>query len=188
MGLQDLKAKIARETQNGGIRERGVMDEMKTEKNTDQSSRAARTPTKFRSPAKMLNVIKPSTLSTFLSLLTEDDIVRAVEVQREAMEATTRIYDVAEKCWIIDPDHKTRANASAFIISHKEGLPMQKQMVLSARIEDAGHAVERALESPALREQLRLMLDRAPVIEAEIVQESGGEKECSTTESEPSPE
>lgn len=131
---------------------------------------------------KMIKALKPSTMQNLLSLLTDDDLRRAVEVQREAMDATSRMWDMIEKQWVILPDHKTRTAASALILAYREGLPVARQAIIKGEFDDAGAQVERAMRSPELRRHLQAMLDRSTAIEAEVIQQSGGEKPCSTPE------
>ena len=87
----------------------------------------------------------PKMIQSLLDSLTSEDIQAVGRVYREAMNATHRYWRDDGKNpktgramgkWIIEADHKTRLAAANMVAAYREGLPVQKQIQLSANVDD----------------------------------------------------
>lgn len=114
-------------------------------------------------------------------LISDADTEESVRVIREAKEATFRLWSKETKGLIFVPDHKTRLAAVTLELAYKEGTPVARSVSVNADADEGG-SLRRALGSPALRRHLQAMLEGASVVEAEVIQETGSEKPCSTSE------
>ena len=81
-------------------------------------------------------------------LITDDDRVRAKEVIREAMEATTRVYDKANACLDVQPDHKTRLAAATLQLAYDEGTPVKRSISITSDFRSADEIVMAIQSSP----------------------------------------
>jgi hypothetical protein len=111
-------------------------------------------------------------------MLDEHDAVECARVIREARNATHRIF-IKEAGGLVEvPDHKTRLAAVTLELAYREGLPVQRQVEVQAKIEDKSGLLDRAYRSPALRRHLQQMLDQANKVQG--IQQSESENSCST--------
>jgi len=100
-------------------------------------------------------------------LLDEDDAHENIRVIREAKNAMHRVYSKEAGGLVEVPDHKARLAAVTLELAYREGLPVQRQVIANTGTDDSSGYMTRALRSPALRGQLRAMLDEATAEEAE---------------------
>jgi hypothetical protein len=107
---------------------------------------------------KAAAVVKiPKVIRTLLDSMSDDDLDQVARVYREAMDATTTMWDVNEKKLITLPDHKTRIAAANMVAAYKEGLPVQRQIRLGAHFDELSDVVERFKRSPAAQDFVRRM-------------------------------
>lgn len=83
-----------------------------------------------------------------VDLFTEQDIEDDMRVIREAKNATLRQYDPAAKKTVEVPDHKTRLAATQMSRAYTEGLPVARQLQITASLETADEIMERLRQSP----------------------------------------
>lgn len=97
-------------------------------------------------------------------LMTGDDLEVDLRVIREAKNAVHRIYDKDLNRLVEVPDHKTRLAAVAFSRAYGEGLPVTRQMSVTAEVQmTPEEAMERLRQSPAAMAFLeRMEADSAP--------------------------
>jgi len=100
-------------------------------------------------------------------LITDDDRVRAKEVIRDAMEATTRIYDGKAKALDIQPDHKTRLAAATLQLAYDEGTPVKRSVSISADFRSADEIVKAIQASPEASRALAALSGLGIRLEAE---------------------
>jgi hypothetical protein len=163
--IQANKAK-----KEGFVREKMRKYSAKHPKKREPDARAGASGGAGRAGEKAVVVVKiPKVIRTLLDSMNEDDLDQVARVYREAMNATTTMWDVNERKLITLPDHKTRIAAANMVAAYKEGLPVQRQIRLGAHFDELRDVVERAKRSPA-------MLDFAKRLLAGQVQKSGAEK------------
>lgn len=81
-------------------------------------------------------------------LLTDDDLAGAVDVIRQGLKATKRQWDGFAKTMVEEPDMKVRMDAAKTVLSYKEGMPVQRQVVVSETFECLRDALVAAEHSP----------------------------------------
>jgi hypothetical protein len=93
------------------------------------------------------------------NILTDEDIQKVVEVYRDGLKATQRIWQENthrdEKgrlrgSWVEVPDWKTRKACADMIAAYKEGLPVQRQAILVQKFESMEETKERVTQSPEM--------------------------------------
>ena len=98
-------------------------------------------------------------------VLTEEDLERVAKVYRDALGAKQRFWieegkDESGKSighWEWQDDHKTRIQAANMIAAYKEGLPVQRQMVLTKAFESAEETIKKIKDSPELLKALQML-------------------------------
>ena len=83
-------------------------------------------------------------LRSLLSAMNDNDVEQIVRVYREAMYAEHRFWKDQGKDddgralgeWVFEPDHKTRVAAANMVAAYAEGLPVQRQLIATGKIED----------------------------------------------------
>lgn len=93
-----------------------------------------------RSYAKRLN-----------EMLTDQDLEGAVDVIRQGLKANKRHWDGVAKQMVDEPDMKVRMDAAKTVLSYKEGMPVQRQVVVSETFESLREALAAAEHSPEAR-------------------------------------
>jgi hypothetical protein len=165
MSLESLNAKMVKVGKKGGY----VAEKIATYK-----SKKRRTLARARASVdgKHNAVVKiPKAIRTLLDCINENDLEQVARVYREAMNATTRMWDVNEKKLIEFPDHKTRVAAANMVAAYKEGLPVQRQIRLDAKFGELKDKVAAFKRSPAAQDFLLRLAA------GEVFQEKGGEKQ-----------
>ena len=89
-------------------------------------------------------------------VLTEEDLERVAKVYRDALGAKQRFWIDEGKDefgrsighWEWQDDHKTRIQAANMIAAYKEGLPVQRQVVLTKAFESADEMLAKIKASP----------------------------------------
>lgn len=122
----------------------------------------------------------PRIIRGLIDALDDDDIFAVARTYRDALTAETRQWEGAGKDpktgralgqWVVTPDHKTRIQAANMIAAYKEGLPVQRQVILTNAFEAMDQVLGRMETSP---EAARILSGGQPIeIEGEVVQESG---------------
>lgn len=101
-------------------------------------------------------------------LLDDGDLDEAVETIRGAMKANKTHWDGVAKRMVEEPDFRIRLEASKTILAYKEGMPVQRQVVMQESFEslrDAIMAAEHSDEAKRIIETEMLTLknwDSAP--------------------------
>lgn len=90
-----------------------------------------------------------------LADLTDDkDENSCLQVIRDAMNATHRIFDPEHRRMIVVPDHKTRLAAATLILGYTEGTPIQRSVVSTGIFESEDQILDRLNETPGGRSTL----------------------------------
>ena len=89
--------------------------------------------------------------ASLADVLTEEDIERVAKVYRDALGAKQRFsieegkdeFGKSIGHWEWQDDHKTRIQAANMIAAYKEGLPVQRQVVLTKAFESADETIKK---------------------------------------------
>ena len=89
-----------------------------------------------------------------------------IDAATEALKATKFYYSKEEGGMVHEPDYKTRLDAAKFLAAYLDGLPAQSVITYDATKPRAGAEESFDLDaelkrSPALRERMRIMIERA---------------------------
>ena len=142
---------------------------------------------------------KVSVIQTLMEILTDEDLQSVAEVYRGALHANQRHWvdegkdpksGRARGHWEIIPDFKTRIAAANMIAAYKEGLPVQRQVVLAKAFQSAEETIKRIRQSPELVRAIKNLTVAGVEVEAEgelihietDVQKRGSQNECDSTE------
>lgn len=87
-------------------------------------------------------------------LLDDGDLELAVETIRGGLKANKSHWDGVAKQMVIEPDFKIRMDAAKTVLAYKEGMPVQRQVVIAESFESLREAIAAATHSP---EALRLI-------------------------------
>lgn len=109
-------------------------------------------------PATLVKTLNK--LKTLSDAISEGDLDMVLVVYRDAMTAEQRYWvdegkdenGRAKGRWEIMPDHNTRIKAANMVAAYKEGLPIQKQMVFTARFEDMSETLAKLQAQPSILE------------------------------------
>ena len=107
-------------------------------------------------------------------VLTEEDLERVAKVYRDALGAKQRFWidegkDEFGKSighWEWQDDHKTRIQAANMIAAYKEGLPVQRQVVLTKAFESAEETIKKIKDSPELIKAIQALQGSGLALEA----------------------
>jgi hypothetical protein len=114
-------------------------------------------------------------IQTLMEILTDEDLKRVAEVYRGALQANQRHWVDEGKDpktgramghWEVIPDFKTRIVAANMIAAYKEGLPVQRQVVINKAFESADNAIQRIKKSPELLRAIQTLQGSGLTIEA----------------------
>ena len=118
---------------------------------------------------------KVSVIQTLMEILTDEDLQSVAEVYRGALHANQRHWvdegkdpksGRARGHWEIIPDFKTRIAAANMIAAYKEGLPVQRQMVLTKAFESAEETIKKIKDSPELTKAIQTLQGGGLALEA----------------------
>ena len=131
-------------------------------KNSDQNSRA-------RAEKKLAEIIKQEPAvskvvkkaACLADLMTDQDREDNMRVLREAKNANHHIYDKDAGGLVEKPDHKTRLAAATLNLAYDEGLPVQRQVVITQNFESAEEAIKKIKESPELLKAIQDVFKQA---------------------------
>ena len=84
-------------------------------------------------------------------MLTDEDLAGAVDVIRQGLKATKQFFSPITKQFVQEPDMKVRMDAAKTVLSYKEGMPVQRQVVVSETFESLREALAAAEHSPEAR-------------------------------------
>jgi hypothetical protein len=127
-----------------------------------------------------------------MEILTDEDLQSVVEVYRGALHANQRHWvdegkdpktGRARGHWEIIPDFKTRIAAANMIAAYKEGLPVQRQLVVAKTFRSAEETVSKLRQSPELIQALKSLTEAGVELEVDgqvIDIETGVQKSAST--------
>jgi hypothetical protein len=87
-------------------------------------------------------------------LLDDGDLELAVETIRGGLKANKSHWDGVAKQMVIEPDFKIRMDAAKTVLAYKEGMPVQRQVVIAESFESLREAIAAATHSP---EAMRLI-------------------------------
>ena len=97
-------------------------------------------------------------IQTLMEILTDEDLRSVAEVYRGALHANQRHWvdegkdpktGRARGHWEVIPDFKTRIAAANMIAAYKEGLPVQRQVVLTKAFESAEETIKKIKARPS---------------------------------------
>jgi hypothetical protein len=137
-------------------------------------ARACENP-KVNAPDKKENQEMSKVIQTLMEILTDEDLQRVAEVYRGALHANQRHWvdegkdpktGRARGHWEIIPDFKTRIAAANMIAAYKEGLPVQRQVVINKAFESADEAIKKIKDSPELLKAIRMLQGGGIALEA----------------------
>jgi hypothetical protein len=86
--------------------------------------------------------------------MTDDDLEGAIGVIRTGLQATKSHWDGVAKRMVEEPDFKTRMEAAKTIVAYKEGMPVQRQMVVQESYESLRDMLRAADHSDEARRLL----------------------------------
>jgi hypothetical protein len=123
-------------------------------------------------------------------LITDEDRAENMRVLREAKNAIHHVYDKDSESLVEKPDHKTRLAAATLQLAYDEGLPVQRQVVLTKQFESAAEIMSTVKQSPellkavlALQAQGIQVESAGQVIDIEAdFQKKGSESDSDSTE------
>jgi hypothetical protein len=87
-------------------------------------------------------------------LLDDGDLELAVDTIRGGLKANKSHWDGVAKQMVIEPDYKIRMDAAKTVLAYKEGMPVQRQVVIAESFESLREALTAATHSP---EAMRLI-------------------------------
>ena len=186
MSLENLKSKIkkvgkTRETEGSPAKSLARA----CSKNSHQNSRA-------RAEKKLAEIIKQQPAvskvvkkaACLADLMSDQDRADNMRVLREAKNAIHHVYDKDLERLVEKPDHKTRLAATALSLAYDEGLPVQRQVVLTKAFESIEETIKKIRGSPELMKALMTLQAGGMAVEAGgnvidikiAVQKTGSEK------------
>ena len=112
--------------------------------------------------------------ASLADVLTDEDLERVANVYRDALGAKQRFWidegkDEFGKSighWEWQDDHKTRIQAANMIAAYKEGLPVQRQVVLTKAFESADETIKKIKDSPELLKAIQTLQGGGLALEA----------------------
>ena len=112
--------------------------------------------------------------ASLAEVLTDEDLERVANVYRDALGARQRFWidegkDEFGKSighWEWQDDHKTRIQAANMIAAYKEGLPVQRQVVLTKAFESADETIKKIKDSPELFKAIQALQGSGLALEA----------------------
>ena len=112
--------------------------------------------------------------ASLADVLTDEDLERVANVYRDALGAKQRFWidegkDEFGKSighWEWQDDHKTRIQAANMIAAYKEGLPVQRQVVLTKAFESADETIKKIKDSPELLKAIQALQGSGLALEA----------------------
>jgi hypothetical protein len=90
-------------------------------------------------------------------LIEASDIAQAKRVISDAMTATHRVYNPISRSFDHVPDHRSRIAAVTLQLAYHEGLPVKREVSVTANFEPLDSVLERLKESPEARRMLSSM-------------------------------
>jgi hypothetical protein len=138
-------------------------------------------------------------IQTLMEILTDEDLENVAQVYRAALHANRRHWidegkdpktGRARGHWEVIPDFKTRIAAANMIAAYREGLPVQRQLVIAKQFESAADVIASVKQSPELLKAVMSLQSQGIQIEADgqvidierEVQKTGSECEGDSTE------
>jgi hypothetical protein len=100
-------------------------------------------------------------------LMTDKDREDNMRVLREAKNAMHHVYDKDIERLVEKPDHKTRLAATTLQLAYDEGLPVQRQVVITKKFETAGEIIASVKQSPELLKAIMAINAQGIQIEAD---------------------
>ncbi len=94
------------------------------------------------------------TAARLADLIERSDVEAAKTVIDDALNATTRAYNPTTRSFDLLPDHRTRLAGVTLMLSYHEGLPVKREVSVSANFESFESVLERLKESPEARRML----------------------------------
>ena len=137
-------------------------------------ARACENP-KIDVPDKKENRATKVSIQTLMEILTDEDLRSVAEVYRGALHANQRHWvdegkdpktGRARGHWEVIPDFKTRIAAANMIAAYKEGLPVQRQMVLTKAFESVEETIKKIKDSPELTKAIQALQGSGLALEA----------------------
>ena len=137
-------------------------------------ARACENP-KIDGPDKKENQPTKVSIQTLMEILTDEDLRSVAEVYRGALHANQRHWvdegkdpktGRARGHWEVIPDFKTRIAAANMIAAYKEGLPVQRQVVLTKAFESADETIKKIKDSPELLKAIQALQGSGLALEA----------------------
>lgn len=126
---------------------------MKKDAKTEKAGRQGRARA-HSAPKKSTEKSESPVIKSLVEAITQNDIDLVLAAWRRALKAKRRMWDVIKKKWIFEPDVRAQLEATKLITAYKEGLPVQRQVVLNADYADLGKDLKKLQASP---ESLRMM-------------------------------
>ena len=130
---------------------------------------------KINVPDKKENQELSRVIQTLMEILTDEDLRSVAEVYRGALHANQRHWvdegkdpktGRARGHWEVIPDFKTRIAAANMIAAYKEGLPVQRQVVLTKAFESAEDTIKKIKGSPELLKAIQALQGSGLALEA----------------------
>ncbi len=84
-------------------------------------------------------------------ILNDDDLDNAMEAIRRALKAQKKHWDGVAKEMVAEPDYKVQLDAAKTVLAYREGMPIQRQVVVSEAFESLRDAIIAAEHSPEAR-------------------------------------
>lgn len=129
------------------------MEPLRTMPTLDQSERRLNDAIE-KEPA-VRKVVKKS--ARLADRITEEDRDKSMEVIREALGATNRIYNREKGAVDIYPDCKTRLAAATLLLAYDEGLPVKRSVVLTGDFKSADELIAGLKDSPEAQRMLKAL-------------------------------
>ncbi len=80
-------------------------------------------------------------------MIERSDVEAAKTVIDDALKSTTRAYNPSTRSFDLLPDHRTRLAAVTLMLSYHEGLPVKREVSVSANFESFETVLERLKQS-----------------------------------------
>ena len=84
-------------------------------------------------------------------ILTDEDLSEAVSAIRQSLKAKKSSWDGVAQKMVEGPDYKIQIDAAKTILAYREGMPIQRQVVVSEAFESLRDAIIAAEHSPEAR-------------------------------------
>jgi len=97
------------------------------------------------------------TAARLADLIERSDVEAAKTVIDDALKSTTRAYNPTTRSFDLLPDHRTRLAAVTLMLSYHEGLPVKREVSVTANFEPLDSVLERLKESPEARRMMKGM-------------------------------